>query len=292
MNKLTFALAALLCVGLAPAIIPYISHAQPAPLSFNQILAMTQQELTNGDYQAVEDDARGLKILARSPQEEGQALNLLGESFYGRQNYNEARKQWNSVLELTGTGDIERNQAFAHLGLARSYNAQGSYDKAIPHLKVAVDYFDQQKTDRDNIFAAFFSLALSDALYNAHQNDLALKQLDWAITAGQDSPDLLVVAYTRRGQLSTEQSQLAKARTDFEQVLKLGKTTDMGTDDFSNYAQNAINGLDNMKHLLKADGNLKEGLSTVTKRPTEFDQKVSQMIARLTNGVAMVKDAP
>ena len=69
----------------------------------------------------------------------------------------------------------------------------------------------------------------------------------------------------------------------------MGKTADMGTDDFSNYAQNAINGLDKIKYLLTDDGRLKEGLNTVTKRNTEFDQKVSQAIAKLTDLAPILK---
>ena len=295
MKKTTIVLGAMLCIGIAQVGISHMSQAQQAPRSFNQILVRSQHEVINGNYQTVEEDARGLKALARSPREEAQALDLLAESFFGRQDYDEARKQWNSVLELSGTGDIERTQAFAQVGLARSYDAQGSYDKAIPHFKVAVDYFGQKKADKDSLFAAIFSLALSDALYNAHQNDLALKQLDHTIALGQnaeDSASFLVFAYHKRGQLYLEQGRFGEARTDFEQVLKLAETTDMGTDKFSNYAQNAINGLDKIKHLLTDDGRLKEGFTSVAYRPTEFDQKVSQMIAKLTNGVAMVKDAP
>ena len=280
----------MLCVGITQVSISHMSQAQQAPRSFNQILVRSQHEVINGNYQTVEEDARGLKALARSPREEAQALDLLAESFFGRQDYDEARKQWNSVLELSGTGDIERTQAFAQVGLARSYDAQGSYDKAIPHFKVAVDYFGQKKADKDSLFAAIFSLALADALYNAHQNDLALKQLDTAINVGQDAPTFLIIAYHKRGQLNLEQGRFAEGRKDFEQVLKLSRTTDMGTDDFSNYAQNVINGFDGIKHLLNADGNLKEGLRTVTQRPTEFDQKVSRMIAKLTNGLAIYKD--
>ena len=295
MKKTTLVLGAMLCVGITQVSISHMSQAQPAPLSFNQILLRSQHEVINGDYQTVEEDARGLKALARSPQEEAQALDLLAESFFGRQDYDEARKQWNSVLELSGTGDIERTQAFAQVGLARSYDAQGSYDKAIPHFKVAVDYFDQNKTDKDSFFAAFFSLALSDTLYNAHQNDLALKQLDRTIALvqnAQDTSSFLVFAYHKRGQLHLEQGQLAEGRADFEQVVKLGKTANMGTDDFSNYAQNTINGFDNIKHLLTADGNLKQGLRVVTHRPTEFDQKVSRMIAKLTDLAPTLKGLP
>lgn len=287
MKKTSIILGVMLCVGITQVSISHMSQAQPAPRSFNQILATTQQELTNGDYQTVEDDARGLMILARSPQEKGQALSLLGEAFYRRQAYDEAREQWNSALELSGTGDIEKTQALAHLGLARSYSAQGSYDKAIPHFKVAVDYFDQKKMKP---FVATFSLALADAYYQTHQNGLASNQTERAITAGQGLPDLLLVAHIRHGQLSLELNRFAEGRTDFEQVLKLGETTDVGTDYLKFYAQNALGGLDSIKHLLTDDGKLKKGLRSVTYRPTEFDQNISQVIAGATDEAVADKD--
>lgn len=286
MKKTTIFLGATLCIGIAQVTTLHISNAQPAPLSFNQVLTVGQQDLTNRDFGAAEEDAHGLLVLARSPQEKAQALELLGEALYRRGAYDEAREQWQAVLDLTDTANDKNTRARAHLGLARSYNAQGSYDKAVPHYQAAINDFDQKGGRDVKQLTALFSLALADALYNARQNDLAQEQLNRA-AAAQNIPQLLMLTYTRAGQIDFEQRKFDKARADYQQVLQQEKVANLDSR-LSTFATNQIASLNTMKDIV-GEGTLPENHTFVVERSVEFDQKVSQVIAEAVDEMLLNK---
>ena len=270
MKKTTILLGAVLLVGIAQVSISHMSQAQPAPMSYDRVLAMGKQDLSDKDYDNAEYEARELLVLARSSKQKSQALNLLGETLYRRKSYNEAREQWQAALELRGTGDDEAIHAIAQLGLARSYAAQDSYDEAIPHFKAVVDYFEQKK--EANVATSLFSFALADAYYNTRQNNFAQNQINRVIAFSQDNPPLLMVAYTRAGQINFEQRKFEKARADYKQVLQQSEAANIPFTKLKVFATNQIVSMDTVKKIV-GEGELPKNETYSVERATEFDSE-------------------
>ena len=280
MKKTTLVLAAMLCAGVAQMTAPQMSEAQPAPKSFSQIFALGKQDLDSKDFEAAERDARDSLVLARSAQEKGQSLSLLAEALYHREAYAQAKEQWNAVLDLRGTNDDENTHAFAHLGLAITYSAQGSYNQAIPHYKAAIDYFEQKNVKQ---LTALFSLSLADAYYHTHKNDLAQEQLNRVVAYSQNIPILLAVAHTRLGQINFEQQQFDQARANYEQVLRQVDAVNFGNSKPEVFAERQIAVLNVIKKMI-GDGAFPRGTTSTVNRPDEFDDDVSQFIIELVGG--------
>ena len=280
MKRTIITLSAILCVGVAQVGITHTSKAQTTPLGFDQVLALGRQGLGSKNFEAAERDARDSLVLARSPQEKGQSLSLLAEALYHREAYAQAREQWNAVLDLRGTNDDENTHAFAHLGLARTYSAQGSYNQAIPHYKAAIDYFEQKNVKQ---LTALFSLSLADAYYHTHKNDLAREQLNRVVAYSQNIPILLVVAHTRFGQINFEQQQFDQARANYEQVLRQVDAVNFGNSKPKVFAERQIAVLNVIKKMI-GDGAFPKGTTSTVNRPDEFDDDVSQFIIELVDG--------
>ena len=283
MKKTTLVLAAMLCAGVAQMTAPQMSEAQPAPKSFSQIFALGKQDLNSKDFGVAEEDGRGLLVLARSPQEKGQALRLLGEALFRRKAFDEAKEQWNTLLALTGTSDDEGIHAVAHIGLSRIYSAQGNYEEAIPQYKSVVNYLDQKGAGEAKVYKDIFSLALVDTYYNARQDDLAQEQLDRLIASAQDNPAILMLAHTRAAQINYEQGNYDKARSNYQQVLKQADAGSLKAVSIRTFATNQIAAVNDSEQAA-AEAKLVGDYEFILKRSPEFDRKVSQTILGFISG--------
>ena len=221
MKKSTFVLCAILCAGLASS-----SHAQPAqPANYAAKLSATQQEFKAKHYELAEKDAQRSLDLATSPEETGEALTLLGESYYRRKMVGEAQTQWAKMLAFQGTDDDEGLHAFAHFGFARSYDAQGQFEKAIPEYKTFMESFKTQIADENTaetkqIFAPF-NFALANA-YAANKNyDLAQQELKQIIEYSEGDSGYRLLSLVKRGEVDMNQRDFKGALDSFNQVLAL-----------------------------------------------------------------------
>ncbi|RYF51317.1 MAG: tetratricopeptide repeat protein [Cytophagaceae bacterium] len=246
MNKSLRILPALLCVTLAPMGLTQVVHAQPAQLSYSQLLTQTKQDFDGKNYEVAAKDAQKLLDAAQTPDETSQALLTLGETFYLRKMYEPARAQWNKLLDLPEDPEDRQHtsQTLVHLNLARSYTAQGNFAKAIPHYKAGLALFDQEdektpgdkapdvkgqepKSENPKALAMVFSLALANAYYHTQQYDLAQQQLGQIIASTpQNVPAILLLALTRSSEIDFVQFQLKKSVTGFQQVLDLAVKED------------------------------------------------------------------
>ena len=227
MKKSTFVFAAILCAGLAQ-----ISHAQPT--TYETALAAGKSDFKIEKYEAATKDAAESLAVAASPEETGDALMLLGETFYRRKMYGEAQTQWAKMLELRGTDDDDALHTFAHLGYARSYDAQGQWDKAIPEHQLVRSQFEAHiKTDGDantnaveaKQLLAPFDFALANAYSHTKQYDLAQQQLKQIIQYSDGDSGYRLLALIKRGQIDTVQRDFKGALDSFNQVLKLAGLT-------------------------------------------------------------------
>jgi tetratricopeptide (TPR) repeat protein len=230
MKKSTFVLSASLCMGLAQMGFTPIAHAQPAPLSYSQARTLAKQDLEAKNYEAAEKEALQMVALAGSPDETGVARMVLGQSFYLRKMYEPARAQWNHLLTLNPNGN---GATVGHLLLARTYSAEGIFEKSIPHYVAAISAFDEpdekdvadkpnEKDDsNESGMGTILSLGLANAYYQTEQFDLAQKPLNRVIKSAQDNSFLQLIALTRLSEIDFMEFRLKKAVEGFTQVLAI-----------------------------------------------------------------------
>ena len=221
MKKSTLILCAILCAGLAPN----SSHAQPAqPTTYAATLSAGQREFKAEDYEAATQDAPESLAVAASPEQTGEALTLLGESYYRRKMYSEAQTQWAKMLALPDNDD-ESSHAFAHFGFARSYDAQGQFDKAIPEYKTFIESLKTQVTDANTAQGkqtlAPLTFALANAYAGAKQYDLAQQQLKQIIEYSEGDSGYRLLALVKRGEVDMNQRDFKGALDSFNQALAL-----------------------------------------------------------------------
>ena len=218
MKKSTFVLCAILCAGLVQS-----SRAQPAtPTTYETALAAGKNEFKTAKYELATKSAAESLAVAASPDETGEALRLLGESYYRRKMYIEAEAQWAKILALPD-GEDGSAHFFAHLGYARSYSAQRQWDKAIPEYQIVIKSFKGQMADKSAAETqqtlAPFSFALANAHAGAKQYDLAQGQLKSIIEYSEGDSGLLLLALVKRGEVAINQRDFKGALDSFNQAL-------------------------------------------------------------------------
>ena len=176
------------------------------------------------NYEAATKDAAESLALAASPEETGQALTLLGETYYRRQMVDEAQQQWAKLLALPDSDDGSLH-AFAHLGFARSYDAQGQFDKAIPEYKTFIENLKTQITDENTAetkqILAPLSFALANAYAGAKQYDLAQQELKQIIEYSEGDSGYRLLSLVKRGEVDINQRNFKGALDSFNQALAL-----------------------------------------------------------------------
>lgn len=276
MKKSTIVLSAILCavicvgiaqVGIAQMPTSRMGAVQPSQSGYSQTLILTKQSLKDKNYEVAAKDAQKLLASANSPEQTGRSLIILGETFYRRKMYEQARVQWNKVLIFTKDGGDDTLRAIAHLGLARSYSAEGSFDKAILEYKVVMNSFNPEDENRES---AIFCLALANAYYNTKQYDLAHQQLKQVIESTEDNPTFLAVALTRAGQVDLTQRRIKKSLADFNQVLAIQEVTP-GVKEF---AQRQADGVSKLIPLQLEEGGLNSKAPFGIKSDKAFDDKI------------------
>ena len=225
MKKSTLVLCAILCAGLAPN----SSHAQPAqPTTYAATLSAGQRDFKAEDYEAATKDAESLLTLATSPQQTGDALTLLGETYHRRKMYGEAQTQWAKMLELPETGENEGVHLIAHLGSARSYSAQGQWDKAVPEYQSVISQTEAHlKTDGDanpteskQTLAPFY-FALANAYSHNKQYDLAQQQLKQVIQYSEGDSPFRLLALTQAGEIDVLERKFGDAADNWKRALEM-----------------------------------------------------------------------
>lgn len=291
MKKSTIVLAALSCAGIAQVGLYQMGTAQPTQPSYSQALALSKKDLKGKNYVAAQRHAQQLLALAKSPEETGKATVMLAESFYRLKMYEQARVHWNTLLNLSGTEDDNGFHVIAHLGVARSYTAQGIVDKAIPEYKAVVDSI-AQEGDKSAISA--FPLALANSYYKAQQYDLAQRQLNQVIASSQDNPPLLLVALVRDGQINFIQRRFQKSLAEFQQVLDILDSRHFkeaaSTSDLKTYIQRQIVALNGLIAAQLGEGQIHSKVGFRVERDTEFDGKIDAFIQMFMDDV-VVNDA-
>lgn len=277
MKKSIIVFSAILCAAIAQVGVIHMSTAQPAQSSYSQALILSKHDLESRNYEDAEKDARKLLSLANSSEQTSSALTILGETFYRRRMYEEARSQWSKVLS-SSTDYGDGFQVVAHLGLARSYTSQGSFDKAIPHYK---DVLGRLGQDGNNGQSVIFSLALANAYYKTRQLDLAQQQFQQVIESNQDNPAYLMVALTRSGQINLAKRKFKKSLAGFNQVLAIKEVTP----GFKEYAQRQIRGLNNLIPLQLEEGEINSGIGFQVKAERDFDGKIDDFVQILNDTI-------
>ncbi len=220
MKNSTLVLCAILCAGFANS-----SHAQDAqPTTYETALAAGQRDFKSEKYEAATKDVAESLAVAASPEETGEALTLLGESYYRRKMYDEAQQQWTKILALPDNDD-ESSHAFAHFGFARSYDAQGQFDKAIPEYKTFIESLKTQITDANTAEGkqtlAPFNFALANAYAATKQYDLAQQELKQITEYSKGDSGYRLLALIKRGEVDMNQRDFKGALDSFNQVLAL-----------------------------------------------------------------------
>lgn len=293
---------ALLCVGICELGTVQASFAQPTAPNYKQILVQSKQDLKDKDYAAVEEEAQEMLVSAITPEEKVTALVILGESFYRRKLYDQARAEWSKILTLkTDEDDGDDFQTFAHIALAKSYSAEGHFDKAIPEYKAGMDGFkdeEEDETDKKDAdthegmssLVGVFSLALANAYYNTKQLDLAREQLREVVKPSQDKSlgaltDLTrMLALTRSGQMSMEQRRFKKSLDEFNQVLVIvdkfnqASPTQKVASTLKEFVQQQTEGINKLIPLQLEEGEVNSTLAFRVKRLEEFDIKIDAAI--------------
>ena len=220
MKKSAFVLCAILCAGLAP-----ISRAQTArPTTYETALAAGKDDFKAEKYELATKNAAESLAVATSPEETGGALTLLGETYYRRKMVDEAQQQWAKLLALPDSDDGGLH-AFAHLGFARSYDAQGQFGKAIPEYKVFIEGLKTQITDESTGETKRILAPLTFALANAYaankQYDLAQQELKQIIEYSEGDSGYRLLALIKRGEVDMNQRDFKGALDSFNQALAL-----------------------------------------------------------------------
>ena len=225
MKKSSFLLCAILCAGLAPN----SSHAQTtSPTTYEAALAAGKSDFKAENYEATTKDAAESLALATSPAETGDALTLLGETYYRRKMYGEAQMQWAKMLALPETGENEGGHLIAYLGSARSYSAQGQWDKAVPEYQAVISQTEAHlKTDGDanateskQTLAPLY-LALADAYYHTKQYDLAQQQLKQLIQYSEGDSPFRLLALTQAGEIDVLERKFGDAADKWKRALEM-----------------------------------------------------------------------
>ena len=227
MKKSTFLLYAVLCAGLANS-----SHAQVSEsTTYATALSAGQHDFKAENYEAATKNAAESLALAKSPEQTGDALTLLGETYYRRKMYDEAQMQWAKMLELQETGENEGVHLIAHLGSARSYSAQSQWDKAVPEYQSVISQTEiHLKTDgdanatetRQTLAPLYFALA--NAYSHNKQYDLAGQQLKQVIRYSEGDSGFRLFAFIKKGQIDLIQRDFKGALDSFNQALALTAT--------------------------------------------------------------------
>ena len=228
MKKSTLVLCAILCAGFAPN----SSHAQPTqPTTYAATLSAGQRDFKAEDYEAATKNAAESLALATSPAETGEALTLLGETYHRRKMYGEAQTQWAKLLELQDTGENEGVHLIAHLGSARSYSAQGQWDKAVPEYQAVISQTeihlkttgDANATETKQTLAPLY-FALANACYHAKQYDLAQQQLKQLIQYSEGDSPFRLLALIQAGEIDVLERKFGDAAGNWKQALEMSPT--------------------------------------------------------------------
>lgn len=280
MKKSAFVLCAILCVGIANS-----SHAQPTqPATHEAALVVSKRDFKAENYEAATTDAKELLAVAASLQEVGEARMLLGETYYRRKMFDEAGAQWAKILELRDTGDDESLQTFAHLGYARSYAAQGQFDKAIPEYKSVIESFEAQaKADGDDknpdtkTTLAPFTLALADAYYHTKQYDLAQQQLSQIIQFSEGDSVFRLLALIKAGEIDLLERKFGDAADKWKRALAMDSAPASST---KGGIQELIPLLENLDKQQVGAGQANDGKPKISvESPKEIAEAISAIVA-------------
>ena len=264
MKKSSLILCAILCAGLAQ-----ISRAQTAkPTTYQTALTAGKTDFKAKNYELATKNAAESLAVAASPDETGVALRLLGESYYRRQMYGEAQAQWAKILALPDDEDRSAH-FFAHLGYARSYSAQGQWDKAIPEFQSVIEstkthLADESAAETQQTLAPF-SFALANAYAGAKQYDLAQGQLKAIIEYSEGDSGLLLLALVKRGEVAIHQRDFKGALDSFNQALEM-----TGKSEFSEEGElkKLISTLESLAKAEVGAGQVNDGKSKVVVVPS------------------------
>lgn len=217
MKKSTLVLSTLLCLGIAPLCI-----AQPAAPTPNQLLNIGKSNIHNKDYVKAEANARKSLSLASSPKDKGDALMLLGETFYERKMYDQARVYWSRAAALTSPeGEIELR---GHVALASSYLVQGQALKAIAEYKTGLTIADAQP-DVPKHIRDVVSFLLGNAYYRNQQFELARRQFEALVNDAEADSDLKMIALSRLSSTNIFLKDIKGAITNLRQLSDLEGAT-------------------------------------------------------------------
>ncbi len=189
---------------------------------------MGQRDFKAENYEAATKDAENGLSLATSPKQQGDALMLLGETYYRREMYGEAQVQWAKMLALPEIGDTEGLHLIAHLGSARTYSAQGQFERAALEYRAVTSESeahiqadgDANPTETRQMLAPFY-FALANAYSHTKQYDLAAEQLKQVIQYSDGDSGYRLLALVKRGQIEVIQRDFKGALNSFNQVVAL-----------------------------------------------------------------------
>lgn len=226
MKKSTIVLPTILCLGVATMSLVPKGIAQSAGLTYSQSFDKSKQNIRAKNYAAAEKGAQESLTLAKSPEEIGGALMLLGETFYQRKMYEQARTKWSQVATLNDPQGENGFQIFAHVGLARIYKAEGNADRAIREYKEALASIDAlPNPDNKQGGKTAILFALADAYVGARQFGPARELFSQIFKANSDEPVLSSLALLNLGKIDVLQNNYKKALTTFNQVLSIEGVT-------------------------------------------------------------------
>ena len=197
------------------------------------------------------------------------------------------------LLALTRNSKEDGNGALAHFGLGRTYNAQGNYAQAVPHLKIAAEratealarYMAKESSEDDaRILAlanAFFALPLADAYYQTGQSERAKELFETTTDIGRFFPILLLPVLVESGQIDIEQGNTKSAQAKFQRTLAVLEAYDIDGQKIRPYLERRVAALKNVTASASGKGaqnKLNAGATANLQRDPTIDAKMSEAI--------------
>ncbi len=188
--------------------------------TYSQAFSQSKQNLKTANYATAEKDAQESLFLAKSSEETGEALVLLGEAFYGRKMYEEARISW-SKATLIDDPSGKGFQIFARLGLGRIYKAQASASKAVIEYQAVLAGFDSKPNQAGGYLRKISALALANAYLEAGRYEMAKQQFNQIAETTKDKPVLSSLALYNIAKIDVLQKNFESALLGFNQILNM-----------------------------------------------------------------------
>ncbi len=205
----------------APEIKPEAKEIKPeVKLTLSQTaLKQAKRSIREVSYGAAEQQSRQSLATAKTAQERGNALMVLGQTFYSRRQYDLARAQWNRAAVLKAPELATR----AHASIARSYVAQENLDAAIAQYKIALS-----SVAADSVLSAedrgdnkiLVALPLAAIYFKRGQLETARQQFRQIAQSAPNEPQVSALGLLLVGAIEILQKNPQAASTSFDQAAK------------------------------------------------------------------------